>query len=207
MAMTPDELLTTTRSVHLRLDLDRPVGLDVVMACLRLAVQAPTGADHEGWRWVVVRDPALRAVVADAYARGLAAVGAEVAAALAQDPTKRRLLEGSRHLVEHLHRVPVLVLACQEGRPEGMGAAELASWYGSILPPVWSLQLALRSRGLGSCLTCAHLRHADEVAAALGIPENYTQVALLPVAYTLGTDFRPARRRPVEEVVHLDRWS
>jgi nitroreductase len=71
---------------------------------------------------------------------------------------------------------------------------------------MWSFQLALRARGLGSVLTTLHLKYADDAAKLLGIPENFVQAGLMPVAYTIGVDFRSAKRRPLNEVVHWDSW-
>ena len=111
------------------------------------------------------------------------------------------------HLMEHLHEVPVLVVPCIEGRFETAGVAVQASLYGSILPAVWSLMLALRARGIGSAWTTDHLFYESEAAEVLGIPETVTQVALLPVAHFTGTDFKPAKRLPAGERTHWDRWG
>jgi nitroreductase len=82
-----------------------------------------------------------------------------------------------------------------------------ASTYGSIFPGVWSFMLAARARGLGTCLTTFHLRYEQEAAEILGIPyKKVTQVALIPVAYTQGTDFKPAPRKSLENILHFDRW-
>ena len=124
------------------------------------------------------------------------------------DPQTARVLDSALYLVDHLHEVPVHVIPCIRGRlPEGTPAAGYAGFFGSIFPAVWSFQLALRSRGLGSVLTTLHLAHADEAAALLEIPKDVTQAALLPVAYTQGTEFRPATRRPIQEIVYWDAWK
>lgn len=198
-----DELLSTTRAVRRRLDLDRPVERDVVLDCLRLAIQAPTGSNRQGWRWLVVTDAEKKRRLSELYRAGGEAY-LRRALDTTGDDQQRRVFESAMYLVEHLHRVPVLVIPCIEGRPpEG----NPAGFYGSILPAVWSLQLALRSRGLGSALTTFHLAHEREAAALLGVPDDVTQVGLLPVAYTTGTGFRPARRRPVEEITYWDAWG
>jgi nitroreductase len=201
-----DRLLSTTRAVRRRLDLTRPVDRQVVLECLQLATQAPTASNGQTWRWVVVTDPALRAEIARIYAE----VGAEHlhrAAASEPDPQTRRVYESAAALTEVLHRVPVHVIPCMEGRVDGAANGVAASAYGSILPAVWSFQLALRARGLGSAWTTLHLFREREVAELLGIPDTVTQVALLPVAHTVGTDFRPAARPPVEDVTWWDRWG
>jgi nitroreductase len=202
-----DQLLSTTRAVRKRLDLDRPVEREVLMECLRLAIQAPTGGNRQGWHWMVVTDPGVRAGLADLYRAG----GEAYYRALgdyAQTVTgeQARVLESASHLLEVIDRVPVLVIPCIEGRISDVGRA--AGFFGSIHPAIWSFQLALRSRGLGSAWTTFHLAHERAAAELLGIPyDDVTQAALLPVAYTIGTDFRPAKRRPVEEITHWNSWD
>ncbi|MHB1928531.1 MAG: nitroreductase family protein [Acidimicrobiales bacterium] len=200
-----DALLSTTRSVRKRLDLDRPVEQDVILDCLRLAQQAPTGSNSQGWRWVVVTDPELRARLAELYREASADYfGAERPGA---DDQTLRVRDSAVYLRDNLQRVPVHVIPCINGRVDGSSNAEAAGFYGSILPAAWSFMLALRARGLGSAWTTLHLGREKEVAALLGIPDNVTQVALLPVAYTVGTDFKPAARPSVDRIVHVDGWS
>ena len=200
-----DALLSTTRAVRKRLDLDREVPDDVLLECLQLAVQAPTGSNRQGWRWMVVRDPAKRQALADIYNRGGGAYLRDAAAGA--DPATQigRVMDSATFLAENLARVPVMVIPMIVGRvDENNGAAGL---FGSIIPAMWSFQLALRSRGLGSCYTTIHLRHEDEAAELLGIPPHLTQAGLLPVAYTKGTDFKAAARPPVEEITYLDTYK
>ena len=220
-----ETVMRTTRSVRKRLDLDREVELSVVHECLDLALQAPTGGFSQDWRFLVVTDPELRRTIAGYYEQ---AYEAEVAAALQNrslyakkvkgrlaEPSEpsgkqrvQRILDGAEHLARNLHRVPVHVIACAtRPNPERGGPGTSAGLYGSVFPAVWSLQLALRSRGLGSIITTLHLHHEQEVAELLGIPEEATQVCLLPVAHTIGLDFRAASRRSVSEVTYLDRWG
>ena len=205
--LTPDELLSTTRAVRKRLDLERPVEREVLEECLRLAQQAPTGSYAQDWHFVVVTDPELRVGLADLWRRGgeryLARVGdpAEIPGMMG------RVLGGVFHLLDHLHEVPVHVIPCIEGRTDGKGVFGQASRWGSIIPATWSFMLAARARGLGTVWTTFHLAHEQEAAALLGIPyEEVMQAALIPVAYTLGTDFKPAKRAPLETIVHWDRW-
>jgi nitroreductase len=201
--VTVDRLLTTTRAVRRRLDLARPVEREVLLDCIRLAQQAPSGENRQPWRWVVVTDPATRNALGAIYAKGIPAIRAS--AANAADPRPHREAEW---LAERLGEVPALVLPCVVGRPPATFLPILcSSIYGSILPAVWSFQLALRSRGLGSVLTTLHLLFEDEVGALLGIPADVLQVALLPVAYTRGTDFRAARRPPVETITYFNSWG
>jgi nitroreductase len=197
-----DLLLSTTRAVRRRLDLERPVGTEVLLDCLRLATQAPSGSNSQAWHFVVVTDPALRSGLADLYRRGGEAY---LAATTATDEQSRRVRGSAEYLVDVIDRVPVLVIPCLRGRVRKIEHA--AGFFGSIHPAIWSFQLALRSRGLGSVWTTFHLAHEQEAAELLGIPDGVTQAAMLPVAYTLGTDFRPAARRPVEEVTSINGWT
>lgn len=201
-----DRLLATTRSVRRRLDLTRPVPRDVVLECLRLAVQAPTASNGQRWRWVVVDDPATRRALGDIYRRmGERYLrGYDVPEASTQTD---RVLASANHLADIITEVPMLVVPCITGRLESTAPALAASFYGSIVPAIWSFQLALRSRQLGSCFTTLHLAHEAEARDLLGIPEDVTQVALLPVAYTTGGDFSPASRPPVEGITYWNRWG
>lgn len=204
---TVDRLLSTTRAVRKRLDLTRDVPDDVLFECLRLSQQAPTGSNMQNWRWLVVRDAEKREALAEMYR----AAGGEYLAAAEKTATEgqiKRVMSSANYLAEHLGRVPVHVIPCVKGRlTSNNTAGEWAGMMGSIFPAVWSFQLALRSRGLGSCLTTLHLGKEHEAAELLGIPEDVMQVALLPVAYTVGTDFKPAERTPVERIVHVDAWG
>lgn len=201
---TIDRLLTTTRAVRRRLDLERPVPLSVIEECLSLAIQAPTGSYLQGWRWVVVTDPRIKQRLADLYRAGPPAPAgagrADHTARLAEED-RARLNSSTAHLASVLQDVPVLVVPCAED------AGGAAGWAPSIYPAVWSFMLALRSRGLGSVLTTVHLYRRDEADELLGVPDGFVQACLLPVAYTIGTDFRPAKRRPVAEVAYLNGWG
>jgi nitroreductase len=201
--MDAETLLTTTRSVRRKLDLDRPVEPEVITDCLRIAMQAPAaGVVLQGIRWVVIRDPGLKAAVA-AHVRepGLASQ------ARFGDRVSPATLASGRHLLDVLHRVPVLVLSCLVGRPEG-DPVYVNAFYGSVYPAIWSFQLALRARGLGTTITGYHLNgHEADVAALLSIPPDVTQIALLPVAYTTTTAFHPAVRPAIEDITYYERWG
>ncbi len=208
-----DKLLTTTRSVRKRLDLDRPVELEVVRECIDIAFQAPTGTNAQNWSFVVVTDPDKRAAIADAYRRG-----SEVMAGSGYPPplppgdprehVMPKVMESATYLGEVLDRVPVHVIPCVQGRVESVPmVVAQASTYGSILPAAWSFMLALRARGLGTAWTTIHLFHEKEVASLLGIPDEWTQTALLPVAYYTGDDFKPAHRLDSDQLVHVDSWG
>ena len=201
-----DELLTTTRAVRKRLDLSRPVGREVILECIRLAMQAPTASNAQDWRWLVVTDADKRAAIADIYRR----IGAEYlayAAKDASDPQTERVYASALALTDTLGRVPVHVIPCLDSRIDNSNLLTAASAWASIIPAGWSFLLALRSRGLGSVWTTMHLAKEQEVAELLGIPPTATQAALFPVAYTIGTDFRPAARPPAETITYWDTWG
>jgi nitroreductase len=197
---TVDKLLTTTRAVRKRLDFSRPVPLAVVRECLTIALQAPTGSNSQLWRWMVITDPSLKSALAALY-RNLPPREARTEPELPPTPQQERVLASAHYLLEHLGEAPVLVVPCVRdvGGPAG--------WAPSIYPAAWSLILALRSRGLGSVMTTAHLYHRQEAADLLGIPEGYAQACLLPIAYYRGNDFRPADRQSLERVSYLNHWG
>jgi len=201
-----DEVLSTTRAVRRRLDLTRPVERQVVLDCVRLAMQAPTASNDQNWRWMVVADAGKRAEIARIYSE----VGEEYlkrAANVERDAQTRRVYESAHALTAILADVPVFVIPCIERRLDNTDPVVAASAWGSIIPAAWSFLLALRARGLGSVWTTLHLAREREVAELLGIPDTVTQVALFPVAYTIGTDFRPASRPPPETVTSWDAWG
>ena len=169
-----DKLLTTTRSVRKRLDLEAPVDLDEIQECIGIACQAPTGGNVQDWRWIVVTDPAKRAELAELYNRAAGPL-------LRRQPRRRSPSAASPTWTRsstrpstwpHLAEVPVHVVPCIFGRPEDMDVFTRASWYGRIYPAVWSLILALRSRGYGTTLTTLHLPFEAEAAELLGIPDH-----------------------------------
>lgn len=216
LGLSVDEVLTTTRAVRRRLDLSRPVEPQLIMECLELALQAPT-PKSQSWRWVVVTDPHTRTALAelyrtawDAYCQSPQFVGNTYKG---DDPVVRasheRVAASSEYLAHHLEQVPAFVIPCLAARPgddptwNGAAAA-----LGSIIQAAWSFMLAARERGLGTCWTTLHLRHDKAAAQILGIPDDrYVQVALIPVAHTVGTDFGTGVRKPLAEVLHWDHWG
>jgi nitroreductase len=201
-----DRLLSTTRAVRKRLDLERPVEREVILECLRLAVQAPTASNSQTWRWMIVTDPEKRKLIAESY-RKMGEGYLKQASEQEQDPQSQRVYESAFELSQTLEKVPVHVIPCMIGTFDPSVNAVAAGLYASVIPAAWSFMLALRSRGLGSVWTTLHLFDADAVAKALDIPDNITQVGLLPVAYTIGTDFKPAARPPVENITYWDTWG
>lgn len=214
-----DEVLTTTRNVRRRLDLARPVERALIEECLEIALQAPNGSNNQGWEWIFVDDAATKRRIAELQREALQAF---LAAARHPNPSvgtavdlgrneRMEQISGSvMHLLEHLQEVPVLLLPAfhTPGRLEGANSFYQASHWGSILQAVWSFMLALRARGLGSAWTTLLLWKERETAALLGIPyESWTLAGLFPVAWTIGTDFRRAQRRPAAEVLHWNHWD
>ena len=200
-----DNLLSTTRAVRRRLDLERDVPDDLIMRCIELAEQAPSGGDISSRRWIVIRDPEIKSKLAELYR---SAGGNEIIKRAEEQRgtghPKERVVESAAHLAENLERVPVIVLATIWGVHDGSGKPGL---FDSVIQSAWSFCLALRARGLGSAWTTLHLGKAKEIGELLGIPDGVTQVVLLPVAWTIGTDFNSASRRPVSEIVWFDRWG
>ena len=209
--MTPDELLTTTRAVRKRLDLARPVPREVVAECVEIAQQAPTGSNRQSFSFVVVDNPDTRAALADLYGRAYDAYAAAGSNTYPEgDPRHARydaVRSSATYLREHLHEVPVHVIPCNKSRLEVLKGSSPASYFASVIPATWSFMLAARARGLGTCWTSLHLAFEREAADILGIPyEKVTQIALIPLAYTIGTDFKPASRLPVNDVLHWNQW-
>jgi nitroreductase len=204
--LSVDEVLSTTRAVRKRLDLTRPVPRDVLEECLELALQAPNGANRNDWRWIIVDDPALIARLADEYraAMGILWDGQRQGqpSVTAGVPREDKLMDSALSLAERLDQVPAMLIPLMHGRPDGKSVPEQAPMWGSIIQAVWSFFLALRERGLGSVWATVSLRREREIAELLGVPfTDYTQVGLFPIAYTVGTDFKPAWRKPVSEVL------
>ncbi|MEV4596120.1 nitroreductase family protein [Amycolatopsis sp. NPDC049253] len=211
--MTPEELLTTTRTVRKRLDLARPVPFEVIEKALTIALQAPSGSNREHWHWVVVTDPVQRAAIGDLYRRATHEYieSSGFAGKLYSDNASRAAVQqrvGSsiEYLADRMGEVPVLLIPCL-----GTGSAELpegnqAGLWASLLPAVWSYMLAARSLGLGTAWTTLHLQYEKEAAEILGLPSTVHQAALVPTAYYTGDSFKPAARQPLSEVLHVDRW-
>ncbi len=211
--MDIEQLLTTTRSARKSLDLDAPVDIDDIRECLRIGLQAANGSNQQPWRWLVIADPALRRALAQLYRDAyLLRVGGQMLGdLLSADSPEGRLMSSTEWLVENLANVPLLVIPCYQAylpRIDGDESFYQATLYGSIFPAVWNFQLALHARGYGTCVTTLHLHYQDAVQELLQIPESYVQGCLLPVArLRTGHAFRPARRRPLNEVVAVDRWN
>ncbi len=217
LGLSVDELLTTTRAVRKRLDFDRPVDPELVTGCLDIALQAPTGGNLQDWAWVVVTDPAKKAALADYYRQAWSAYVKSpyfpTSAPPHGDPAVQasfeRIADSAQYLADNLERAPVFLIPClrqsRVDRPSWGGAT---SRLGSVIQASWSFMLAARERGLGTCWTTLHLAYEQQAAEILDIPyERCVQVALIPVAHTIGTDFRPGTREPLAGVLHWDGWK
>ncbi len=203
-----DALLSTTRAVRKRLDLNRPVPREVLLECLNISQQAPTGGNRQGWSWVIVTEQEKKDALANMFRRAGKPYLENAQNTAADGGQFSRVFSSAEYLTDHLQEAPALVIPCIniEGMPENPPRMAWAATMGSIFPAVWSFQLALRARGLGSTLTSFHLAFEQEAAELLGIPDSFMQAALLPVAYTVGTEFKLAKRPPVEEIVHFESW-
>jgi nitroreductase len=211
--LTPDDLLSTTRAVRRRLDLSRPVPRELIEECVDLATQAPTGRNRQRWHFLVVTDEDQRLAVSDIVRRALTVGGGQpvnerdIRRMNTHPGSMERIYEGLQHLFANAHRVPAFVIPAVEGRTDHASVLDQAMTWGSILPAVWSFMLAARARGLGTVWTTAHGPLERELAKVLGVPYDEVMLAaFVPLAYTIGTEFKPARRIPRDEVLHWDRW-
>jgi nitroreductase len=211
--LSADEVLKTTRSVRKRLDFDKPVERAIVEECLEIALQAPTGSNSQGWHWIIVEDAAKKKALADIYRKNWDLYanmpGREFAAGDSRGERMPLVRDSAGYLAENFEKAPMLMIPCIDGRLDNLPAFAGAGAWGSLLPAVWSFMLALRERAMGSAWTTIHLMNDGEKEAAdlLGIPfDKVTQGGLFPIAYTIGTDFKPAKREPLSKVLHWDKW-
>lgn len=216
LPLNPDELLTTTRAVRKRLDFSRPVPDEVIRECVAVALQAPSGSNNPTMQFVVVRDESKRRAIGEVYRQCFEIYksmdGIYIGSIDKGSPEANRQQQRSRasadYLGEHLGEAPALVIGCTaSGRVDGAPAMMAASMLGNILPAMWSFMLAARARGLGTAWTTVHLMMEQQVADIVGIPfDAVQQVCLSPLAYTIGTDFKPAQRPDPDTVIHWDTW-
>ncbi|MFC4495974.1 nitroreductase family protein [Streptomyces ovatisporus] len=211
--LTPDELLTTTRSVRKRLDMTRPVDPALVRECLEIALQAPSGSNAQRWHWLVLTDPEKRREIGALYRKSCRAYLDSPGAAgrlYANDPARSqvqaRVNDSVAHLADRMGEVPVLVIPCLQLPSGDLPEGNQAGVWGSVLPAAWSYMLAARSRGLGTAWTTLHLAYEAEAARVLNLPDDVRQAALIPTAHYTGETFKPARRTPLDEVLHENGW-
>ena len=211
-ALTPDEVLTTTRAVRKRLDFDRPVPRELLLECLHVAVQAPTGSNRQEWQFVFVDEPEKKQAIAEHYGRSWDAYNSLPRPRYADGDERGArqplVVSSAQYLRQRMHEAPWLMIPCVRGRlREGASTAEQAGLWGSIVPAFWSFLLAARVRGLGTAYTTLHLIYEREVAGILGIPyDEYTQAGMTPIAYYTGDRFRPAARLPLDGIAHWNGW-
>tara|TARA_Y100000588_G_C14110784_1_gene862906 strand:- start:269 stop:913 length:645 start_codon:yes stop_codon:yes gene_type:complete len=203
-----DKLLSTTRAVRKRLDFEKKVDLKVIYDCLELAIQAPTGSNKQGWRWIVVTEQEVKKKLADIYRMGNSHYleSGKMNASDQGETQNERVFDSAIYLAENFERVPVLVVPCIEVKvPANMKSTLSSALYGSIIPAIWSFQLALRSRELGSVYTTPHLE--EPIKELLEIPKDFIPVAFIPVAHTIGKKFKAAKRNPLKDVVFKNIWN
>ena len=215
LPLSPDELLSTTRAVRKRLDFDRPVPDDLIRECVALAMQSPSGSNNMTMQFMVVRDAAKRAAIGEVYRQcyGIYSqlpgiyIGSIDKGEDAANAQQARSATSADFLGEHMGEAPALVIACTAGRAENLPAMMGASLFGNVLPAMWSFMLAARARGLGTCWTTIHLMMEQQIAEIVGIPfDSVQQVCLSPLAYTKGTEFKPAARPAADSIIHWDQW-
>ncbi len=201
-----DRLLLTTKQIRKRMDMSRPVPRETLLECIDIASRAPMGSNVERNKWLIVEDDALKAKIAELYRANAEPYFAQSGDAPV-DGRAGRVVSSARFLSDHMHEVPAMVIPLRLDRVEGWPSGDVSGWYGSVLPGVWSFQMALRSRGIGSCWTTLHLGSEAEVGELLGIPDTVTQVAMLPVGYYTGDSFSVTPRRPAAEITFIDQWG
>ena len=215
LELSADEVLTTTRSVRRRLNLEKEVSPEILKECLNIALQAPTGSLRQDWHFVVSTDrdqcrevgtiyqEVWTKMVTDDYLNASASRQGEKG----DQASWLNMMGSARHLAETFPEVPAIFVPCISGRLEGADAMTQAVKWGSVIQAAWSFMLAARNRGLGTCWTTVHLQREEEVADILGIPfASIQQVAVSPVAHTVGTSFKSGRRKPTAEFVHFNGW-
>ena len=216
LPLDPDQLLSTTRAVRKRLDFERPVPDDLVRECVELAMQSPSGSNNMTMQFVVVRDEAKRKAIGEIYRQCYAIYQSMDGVYIrsidkgddAANAQQQRSADSADFLGEHMGEAPVLVIGCTQGaRADDMPGMMVSSVMGNVLPAMWSFMLAARARGLGTSWTTVHLMMEQQVADVLGIPfDSVQQVCLSPLAFTKGTDFKPAKRPPADSIIHWDAW-
>lgn len=212
LPLNPDELLSTTRAVRKRLDFDRAVPRSLVEECIEMAFQAPTGGNRQGWHFMVVEDEAKKKAIAELYAKSFIPYINSGTNLFADGDTRSEhytaVRNSATYLSDNFHRAPYLVIPVMEGRsPDNSPVFAQAGLWGSLLPAFWSFMLAARARGLGTAWTTLHLVYEREAAEILGIPfDQYMQGGLTPLAYSIGTDFKPAPRLDSSSLTHWDTW-
>jgi nitroreductase len=197
------EIMRTTRSMR-RLKPD-PVPNALIRKILEAGVCAPSGGNTQRWRFLVIKDPAIKQRVGTFYKRAFDERIAQQYRAAEPAPGMSRerflrLLDAAEYLAAHIHEAPVWIVPCWEGDTPTRTSGS------SIYPAVQNMLLAARALGLGATLTTVYLQFEKEAEAALGLPPNVHSYALLPIGYPMGR-FGPVRRVALADVVYGDRWG
>jgi nitroreductase len=216
LPLNPDELLTTTRAVRKRLDFTRPVPDELIRECVEIAMQSPSGSNSMTMQFMVVKDEAKRKAIGEIYRQGFEIyrsmdgvyVGSIDKGSDEMNAQQARVADSASYLGDRMGDAPALIIGCTQGmRTDGGPGMMVSSLMGNILPAMWSFMLAARARGLGTAWTTIHLMMEQQVADVVGIPyDTVQQVCLSPLAYTLGTDFKPAKRPEPDTIIHWDQW-
>jgi nitroreductase len=204
-AMPLAEAMSTQRAIR-RLRSD-PVDDDLVLRCIELATRAPTGSNRQGWEFVVVRDPEVKHQLARLNRQAWSVYRRLGAKRARREASMGKIVDAVQWQADHFEEVPVVVVPCLHGRAPVFGAPVVAaSYYGSIFPAVQNLLLAARAAGLGATLTTLPVWSVTLARRTLGLPGSISPVAVVPMGWPQG-GYGPTTRRPVEEVVHVDRYG
>lgn len=198
------EAMSTQRAIR-RLKPD-PVDDDVLLRCIELALKAPTGGNTQGWQWILVRDREVKVKLARLYRQSWSIYGGLGRRLRGGDEKMRKVIDAVQWQVDHFEDVPVLVVPCLRGLRLTFLPIIGSSYYGSIYPAIQNFLLACRAEGLGAALTTLPLWSSTLARRALGLPFNVQPVAVIPVGWPRGR-YGPTTRKPVEKVVHYDRWG
>lgn len=203
-----DEALKTTRAVRKRLDFEKNVPIKLLKECLQLSLQSPTASGQALTHYVLIGDPVKKKKIALLYRKAFEIYQKQKKKIETHHPDQEsaeRMVGSAQYLAANMHKVPWLLIPVMVGRYNT--SLECASVYGSILPSVWSFMLAARERGLGTCWTTLHIMFEKEAAELLDVPfERFTQVAMIPVAFSKGVKFKEAPRKDLNDLLHIDSW-
>ncbi len=204
LAMPLDEAMRTQRAIR-RLKPD-PVPDDLVLELIELALKAPSGSNQQNWQFVVVKDRAVKERLGRLNRGAWNLYGGIGRRLYRDDAAMQRILRAVSWQADHFADIPVLVVACLRGVRPFWPAIAASSYYGSIYPSVQNLLLAARAAGLGAALITLPLWSTFLARRALGLPWNVSPCAVVPLGWPLGK-YGTTKRRPVGDVVHVDRWG
>jgi nitroreductase len=202
------EAMRTQRAVR-RLHLE-PVSMDVLLPLLELSLKAPTSSNTQDWSYMVVQDPAQKAALAKVYRRLFRTFDPIVERMARGDEQALRNMRPGQWQAEHFHELPVFVIPCYERNlkhhPVGWPQISVSSFYGSVFPAVQNLLLSCRAVGLGASIQTLPLWNVRAARRILGLPRKVTPVCIIPIGWARGR-YGPTQRRPIGEVVHVDRYG